>query len=293
MADQSGIICIGSVLWDVIGRASGCMSLGSDEPGKIKRSPGGVTLNVARKLHGFGMQPTILSAIGTDRDGDELLGEIMRMGLDCHHVYRSDDLPTDSYIAIEADNGLIAAVASTHSLEACGDKVLQPLTSGALSTTDTPITLDGNLHPKILQTLSTAPLLKSSDLRIVAASPSKARRLNAFTTHSSATLYLNLEEAGLLCETEFPDSTTAAVALIERGAYRVLVTDGENAVSEVIGTSIITQMPPAVSVSQVTGAGDTLVAAHIASEVQGKSREAALNSSLKAVAAHVSGRVQS
>ena len=48
-----------------------------------------------------------------------------RMGLITDYLYRSDDLPTDRYMAIEGANGLIAAVADAHSLEAAGDKILR------------------------------------------------------------------------------------------------------------------------------------------------------------------------
>ena len=43
---MSEIVCIGSVLWDIIGRASAVMRLGSDVPGRITRLPGGVAMNV-------------------------------------------------------------------------------------------------------------------------------------------------------------------------------------------------------------------------------------------------------
>ena len=41
MQKKLDIICIGSVLWDIIGRSTYAMSLGSDKPGKIIKIPGG------------------------------------------------------------------------------------------------------------------------------------------------------------------------------------------------------------------------------------------------------------
>ena len=35
------ILCIGSILWDIIGRSPTSMRLGSDVPGRITRLPGG------------------------------------------------------------------------------------------------------------------------------------------------------------------------------------------------------------------------------------------------------------
>ena len=293
MTKSPDIICIGSFLWDIIGRANNHMRVGSDVPGRITRLPGGVALNIAMTLKQFGMYPTALSAIGQDAEGEELLGEIRRMGIHCDHVYRSDDLPTDVYMAIEGANGLIAAVADAHSLEAAGDKILRPLRDGDLTISNRPIALDGNLTVELLQSIADDPLFADADIRVAPASPGKAQRLLTFMGHSSATIYVNLEEAGLLCNTEFEDSATAAQALLDRGAHRALVTDGGNSVSDGQSGSVITQTPPAVLVTRVTGAGDTFMAAHIASEVSGLDRDAALTRALRAAATYVSGETPS
>jgi len=293
MSQSPDILCIGSVLWDVIGRSASHMRVGSDVPGRITRLPGGVVMNIAMTLKRFGMTPALLTAIGQDREGRELIAEALRMGLNCDHVYRSDDLPTDVYMAIEGANGLIAAIADAHSLEAAGDKILRPLADGALGSADAPYTgtvaLDGNLTIDLLQGIASSPLFAKADLRVAPASPGKAERLLALMGHPSATLYVNLEEAGLLCQTEFSDAKEAACGLIKRGAYRALVTDGGNSAAEATGADVILNTPPEVLVTRVTGAGDTFMAAHIASELQGMDRTASLARALQAAATYVSG----
>ncbi|MEM6307824.1 MAG: kinase, partial [Pseudomonadota bacterium] len=47
MTQNPDIICIGSVLWDIIGRSTRAMQAGSDVPGRITRLPGGVAMNIA------------------------------------------------------------------------------------------------------------------------------------------------------------------------------------------------------------------------------------------------------
>lgn len=293
MTQQPDILCIGSVLWDVIGRAASHMRVGSDVPGRIRRLPGGVAMNIAMTLHGFGMRPALLSAIGRDAEGEELVTEAQRMGLICDHLYRSDDLPTDVYMAIEGANGLVAAIADAHSLEAAGEKILQALRDGTLGSAEVPfggpVALDGNLTEELLQTIATSPLFAKADLRVAPASPGKAARLLALMGHPTATLYVNLEEAGLLCQTEFATSYDGAAGLLARGAHRVLVTDGGNAAAEGTNGDIISHTPPAVMVTRVTGAGDTFMAAHIASEAQGMDRMAALTRASNAAATYVSG----
>lgn len=295
MTQTPDILCIGSVLWDVIGRSASNMRVGSDVPGRITRLPGGVAMNIAMTLRRFGMTPALLTAIGRDAEGNELIAEADRMGLLTSFVYRSEDLPTDVYMAVEGGNGLIAAIADAHSLEQAGDKILRPLADGRIGTAADPfrgiVALDGNLTEELLHDIAKSPLFTRADLRVAPASPGKADRLLALLGHPSATLYVNLEEAGLLCQTTFDISAAGVAGLIARGASRVLVTDGGRSASE--GTSadpdIITQSPPAVMVKRVTGAGDTFMAAHIASESQGMDRHASLARAINAAATYVSG----
>lgn len=284
------ILCIGSVLWDVIGRSPSVMRAGSDVPGRITRLPGGVALNIAMTLARFGMRPALLTAVGRDAEGDELIAACNARGMETSTIYRSDDLPTDRYMAIEGANGLIAAIADAHSLEAAGAKVLRPLTDGTLPQPYSGlVALDGNLTLDLLDEIAQSPLLAHADLRVAPASPGKAERLMPFLTHGRGTLYVNLEEAGNLCQTEFEDSASAARALIDRGAARVLVSNGGDAASEATATSVLTETPPQVLVTRVTGAGDTFMAAHIAAEREGDDRAKALNRALQAAATYVSG----
>lgn len=292
------ILCIGSVLWDVIGRAPAAMRTGSDVPGRITRLPGGVAMNIAMTLARFGLRPALLSAIGRDTEGDELATVAARMGLDITHLYRSDDLPTDRYMAIEGANGLIAAIADAHSLEAAGDKILRPLADGRLGSEAAPypglIALDGNLTEALLADIARSPLFGAADLRVAPASPGKAERLLPLLDHPRATFYINLEEAGLLAKARFPDAPAAAQALLDRGAARVLVSDGGRTCAEgTRGAGVITAQPPAVMVTRVTGAGDTLMAAHVVAEQRGAPRPAALTAALQAAADYVSGEIGS
>jgi sugar/nucleoside kinase (ribokinase family) len=270
------------------------MRQGSDVPGRITRLPGGVAMNIAMTLARFGMRPTLLTAIGRDAEGDELIAACARMGMDVDHLYRSDDLPTDRYMAVEGANGLIAAIADAHSLEAAGAKILHPLRGGALGGTDAPfsgpVAVDGNLTQSLLEEIARDPAFSKADLRVAPASPGKAERLLPFVNHGRGTIYVNLEEAGILCQTSFARSDEAAQALLARGAARVLVTNGGALASEVSqGQSPISQMPPDVLVTRVTGAGDTFMAAHIAAECTGADRETAMSRALHAAAAYVSG----
>lgn len=292
------ILCLGSVLWDIIGRSPTSMRLGSDVPGRITRLPGGVALNIAMTLRRFGLRPALLSVVGVDPEGEELVAACARLGLVTDTLYRSPDLPTDRYMAIEGAGGLVAAVADAHSLEAAGHRVLGPLADGRLGSAAAPwagpIALDGNLTEALLAEIAASPLFAAADLRVAPASPGKAERLLPLLGHPRATLYVNLEEAGLLCQTRFASAPEAAEGLLARGAARVLVTDGGRACADgQAGAPLVTDRPPPVLVTRVTGAGDTFMAAHLVAERRGADRPAALAAALRAAADYVSGDIGS
>lgn len=296
MKTTPDILCIGSVLWDIIGRAPVHMRAGADVPGRITRVPGGVAMNIAMTLTRFGLRPAVLTAIGRDPQGAELIGAAEGLGVDCGHAYLSDDLPTDRYMAIEGANGLVAAIADAHSLEAAGDKILRPLADGRLGTAEAPwsgpVALDGNLTEGLLSDIAQSALFAAADLRVAPASPGKAERLRPLLGHPRATLYVNLAEAGVLCQQDFASAAEAAEGLLSRGAARVLVTDGGRAAAcGCAGDGVLTASPPAVMVTRVTGAGDTFMAAHLVAERRGAPRAEALDRALTAAARYVSGDI--
>jgi fructose-1-phosphate kinase PfkB-like protein len=200
-------------------------------------------------------------------------------------------------MAVEGGNGLVAAIADAHSLEAAGDKILRPLGDGRLGSAEAPwagpVALDGNLTQGLLADIAASPLFAAADLRVAPASPGKAERLLPLLPVGRATLYVNLEEAGILCQRRFATAPEAAEGLLARGAARVLVTDGARTSADGAPGGILTAEPPAVLVTRITGAGDTFMAAHIVAERRGETRAAALRSALAAAAHYVSGDIGS
>ncbi len=287
------ILCIGSVLWDVIGRSGQTIALGSDVPGRITRVPGGVALNIAMTLQRFGRRPALLSAVGQDAGGEALIAACAGMGLEVGFLHRPADLPTDQYMAIEGPAGLVAAIADAHSLEAAGARILAPLSDGRLGDAAAPyggvVALDGNLTSQLLAKIAVSDSLARADLRVAPASPGKAGRLRPFLEHGRGVLYVNREEAGLLCDARFGDAAAAAHAMLKLGARRVLVTDGADAAAEGGPDGVILRQPPQVMMRRVTGAGDTFMAAHIAAEMAGAGPVKALEQALEGAARYVAG----
>lgn len=292
MTRSADILCIGSVLWDIIGRTRADLSAHGDVAGRITRLPGGVAMNIAITLARFGMRPALLSAVGTDPEGEDLLTTAKGLGVNVDFVHRHKNLPTDRYMAIEDCTGLVAAIADAHSLEAAGEVILAPLADGRLGRAAQPwsglIALDGNVTADLLARIAASPLFAAADLRIAPASPGKAERLIAVMGHARATLYVNRQEAGLICATEFATSAAAAEGLLAAGAVRALVTDGAHDASDAQrGAATLTQPAHPVQARRITGAGDTFMAAHLFAQSQGVDRAMALARAQSAAAAYV------
>ncbi len=295
MTHHAEVLCIGSVLWDVIGRAATPMGIGSDVPGRITRLPGGVAMNIAMTLRRFQMQPALLTALGKDAEGDELLAACAELGLVTSHIYHAHDLPTDRYMAVEGSEGLVAAIADARSLEKAGNRILRALEDGTLGSPSDPysgvIALDGNLTVDVLAHIAGSPLFRAADLRVAPASPGKAERLAPLLSAPNVTVYVNLEEAAILAGTPCSDALTAARALMLRGAARVLVTDGVRDAAYCGPDGVCRATPPRVPVTRVTGAGDTFMAAHIVADAQGLMPQAALDHAVRTAAEYVAGHV--
>ncbi len=291
MTTRPDILCIGAALWDVIGRSPAPVACGADMPGRIARQPGGVALNIALALARQGQRPAILAAVGRDAMGEALVQEMTARGVETACLTRAGDLPTDSYVAIEGPDGLIAAIADSRSMEAAGMQLLAPLQDGRLGSDMTPfrgvVVLDSGFTVEQLAQLARSPLLAGADLRLVPSSPSKAARLAPFLHRPRTIFYVNLQEASHLCDQTLPDSAAAARAMLARGAARVLVTNGAQDTTDADHAALITRTPPAVRALRVTGAGDTFMAAHMAQEFQGATRVQALEHALAMAAEHV------
>ena len=73
------VICFGEVLWDRF---------------PYGRKPGGAPMNVAYHLRKLGADPLLISAVGTDTDGEVLLRSLEAAGLETEPVGRHRLQPT-------------------------------------------------------------------------------------------------------------------------------------------------------------------------------------------------------
>lgn len=280
------ILCLGAAHWDVIGCSAQPVATGDDLPGVIRTRAGGVALNIAHALAGQGLRPALLSAIGQDPEGAALVAWLDSQGIDTRFLHRPATLPTDRYMAIEGPDGLVAAIADSSALEHESPRIIAALRAPTLQAWRGPVVLDSGFAPDTLAALAQSCIPQAAPLRLTSAAPAKAPRLRPFL-QAQATFTLNRHEAESLLDRPLPDSVTAARALLNAGAARAIITDGPRAATDTDAARTVTLPPPPVAAQRVTGAGDTFLAAHLAAELRGLDRHAALSHALDAAAHHI------
>lgn len=288
MDKKPKILCIGSILWDIIGYSITPLARGDDKEGIISKQPGGVAMNLAVRLSKYGITPAIISALGDDTEGLELIEICKKHSIIYDDILVCPKRRTDFYMAIEDPDGVALAIADTRLLTENKRKVLNPLISGRYKNWNSPIILDSNLSSEVLEELRYNSAFKNSDFRLAPGSPSKVDRLIMFLTHSGSNIYLNLKEANYILRKTFQSSVDAALEILSYGLNSVLVTNGERTACFAQGNELIKLKPPTVKVSKLTGAGDVLMATHITKLLERSSNYDAMSFALEETSKFIS-----
>lgn len=249
---------------DVIGRLESDLKPATSNPAQIRCSYGGVARNVAENLARLGQPVRLITVVGEDKSGDELLEYTAEAGVDVSAVLRSEEYPTGYYLGVVDENGMLQfALDDMRLLEEITTNYLKE--QEALFKSASMVFVDANLPVKTLRTASS--LARRAKIPICAdtAAFTLAERLIKFLPK----YYLvtaNSKEAGVLTGLSFEASDQdaameAARRLVNQGVRIALVTLAEYGV--VYATSETTGHISAIRtpISDPTGAGDAMTVA--------------------------------
>lgn len=268
-------IILGAAHIDRIGFASAAATATS-APGRVRRSFGGVAYNVAVGLAALGERPELVSAVGSDPDGQDLLRDLGSRSVGTALMSVVPDRATAAYHAIiNADGTLLGAVADMEIYETLTDAHVTPLAAPIAEAGI--VFVDANLPPETLCRI--ADMDRSGLLVANTVSIAKASRLGAVMTRLDV-LFTNRDEARVLAtdgETSPGDAAGCAAALCERGVGAAIVSHGAAPVAlaqrggegpgDVERTTV--PVPPARPVDE-TGAGDALIAGTLFGLLKGR-----------------------
>ena len=169
------MVVVGGANVDVKARTTHALVRATSNPGTVVRTPGGVGRNVAENLARLGSRVALVSAVGSDADGDWLLAVTAAAGVDVSPVLRGGR--TGRYVAVlDADGELVAGVADMAATDALGPEVLDHdlIRSAAL------VVVDGNLPATTVD----AVLALGDRVVIDPVSVPKARRISPLLSGS-------------------------------------------------------------------------------------------------------------
>jgi pseudouridine kinase len=258
------VLVLGASGMDVVGRLQTDLKPATSNPASIRRSYGGVARNVAENLARLGQSVRLISAVGGDKNGDEILEHTAKAGVDVSAVLRCKDYPTGYYMgAIDKNGRLQFAVDDMRLMAEITTQYLKDHEESFKSASM--VFVDANLPVKTLRTANS--LARRAKIPICAdtASFTLAERLIKFLPRYYL-LTANSREAGVLTGLSFESSDRetameAARSLVNKGARIALVTLAEYGV--VYATSETTGHISAIRtrISDPTGAGDAMTAA--------------------------------
>jgi pseudouridine kinase len=260
------VLVIGAAGLDIIACLAEMPVSGVSNPARVRHSFGGVARNVAENLARLGQPTRLITAVGDDQTGRQLLEYTASTGVDVSACWIVPECPTGAYLGIMDPNGrLVIALDDMRAIAALSAAHLRAHESAFQSAGI--LFLDANLASPVLRL---AFSLARRYRLPVCADPASTRLAARLLPHL-AHIYLltaNCAEAALLCrhEVDSHDSASALSAareLVAQGVEIALVTMAEQGVC--YATSETSGHIPAIytRVEDPTGAGNAMTAAVI------------------------------
>ncbi len=292
MGAPSRIVCLGGAAVDRVYRLAAPAVAGTSNPATVGGSAGGVARNVAELLARLGAPVSLVSAVGEDEGGRALLADLAALGVDTAGTVTIAGAATGEYAAVTNPGGdLVIGVAAMGVLDRL-DAALVTANADRLRAADW-VFADCNTAADGMGALIDLSRNAGFRLAVDAVSTPKVTRLPAELAGVDV-LFLNADEARALIDTETGDAVALAGAVRARGAGAVVLTLGPRGavVANAAGTVVVPAAP--ATIAEVTGAGDSLIAATLWRLAAGDELDAAVRfgSALAALTLEATGSVR-
>lgn len=275
IAERNRIVCFGGAVMDRKYHASKTIQAGTSNPTSSVRTFGGVARNVAENLARLEASTVMISAVGDDESGRQLLRHLQLLGVDVSHVSMNAGVNTAEYAALlEPDNSLAFGIADMGIFESLTIEKLNsdwPLLMSAAW-----VFADCNLPLETIRELINRSVTSRFKLAIDAVSAHKVLRLPADMSGVD-TLFLNITEA--ISYLRAPSDTPPEhliEELLARGVNSVVMSLAEDGLWIADHQGIRHKKAIPAKVVDVTGAGDSLVSGTLYSLLNGASIDAAV-----------------
>jgi pseudouridine kinase len=263
---MSDIVVIGGANIDIKAKAGSSNLLGTSNPGEVSLAAGGVGRNIAHNLARLGARVALISVLGEDAHGAEVIAATSNAGVDVSLVRRSR-LPTGAYVAtLDHDGELVTAINDMRAMEELTPRMLRDHAEALAKARF--VVADCNLRQDTLDAISD---MARDKLVVETVSVPKSRKL--ITLLAGGPVFLaspNFDQIDALSGSRdimdgfaYLHGKGLRNAVIHAGAEGAFVSDGSN-------IEHVEAQPP-VRIVDVTGAGDASVAGLVFGLLEGLS----------------------
>lgn len=262
------VAVVGGAGMDLMGFSESPLIEAQSNPGHTSLAPGGVGRNIAENLARLGLEVQLLTAIGEDLYGNQLLDSCREAGIDTRATLRISGASTSLYLAlIEPDGEMKIALSSMDILKSIDIEAVRK--QDAVLSAASAIVVDANLSSETLAYLTT-----HYNHRPIYADPVSVTKSFRLTQSLAGidTLKPNLSElealSGLVAKTK-EQAEIAAKSLCARGIRRIVVSLGAAGALSVTQDQTIYREATPVQVVNATGAGDAFMAGLVYADLEG------------------------
>lgn len=258
------VLVIGATLLDTKGKPDAGLEPGTSNPGSIQRARGGTARNVAENLARLGTDVLLVTAVGNDEIGRQLLAQTVESGVNVDFSLTVEGANTGAYLALLDEDGALAVALDDSA-------VMESITPAHLHRhrrlfrDADMIMMDGSLTQPAMKTI--VRLATQYDIPLCAdpSSARLARKLRPYLPHLHLVVPNEVEEAELLNE-DYPGfnpdmSLVLAQRLVKIGVANVVVTLSDFGLNYATNDEV-GYLPPSYNrMIDTTGSGDAVTAA--------------------------------
>ncbi len=258
------VLVIGATLLDTKGKPVAGLAPGMSNPAEIRSTRGGTARNVAENLARLGAEVLLISAVGDDTTGRQLMIQTAEAGVNLDYVEMVAGHNTGSYIALLEPDGLLSVALDDVQVMGTIDAAYLNR-QRTLFRDASMIMFDGSLSETAMQMV--VKLAKEHRVPLCA-DPSSARlayKLRPYLSDLHLVVPNEIEEAAL-CEVDFQghDPTTSlalARRLVVAGVTNVVVTLSDYGLDYATADEMGYIPPTHTRMVDSTGTGDAVTAA--------------------------------
>lgn len=265
------VVVLGGTNVDIKSRSAAPLVAGTSNPGRTRVGAGGVGRNVAEALARLGVRTLLVSVVGDDALGADVLATSAAAGVDVGGVRVVAGAATGSYHAVLDASGDLAVAVSDMALVDALDATIVHDHAPSIAAASL-LVLDANLSHTVLVAALEVAVQHDVPVAVEPVSVAKASRLAEVLDPSRpiALLTPNADELSALVDEPVArddlDALAAAGArLHQRGVRVVSVRLGARGtfVSVALGATRLVGTKAVRDVVDVTGAGDAALAGHL------------------------------